>query len=292
MSDKSKTTTSIDSCCGSGSSCCSPLTTRTSTTTTTTTTTREEESLKACLAERPVVNHGHDDHDDHHGPKTTTTVMEQDHDHDDDDDKADDDDDVLCLAVVPEDGNTISILDASGAVQSYAYQGGSSSKGGGNNNVRHLCFSSHGNDTDTATDDLLTPCFDEDGNHGMPDEGCFCGLDVPHLHAHLFDPKVCNITDEKNEKGPQKKKSMASCESNLIHLASLTLLPVHDNTTEGGNAHRLLQIPLSKHMPSSECNSKDLLLLSHKKKRSGNIETTVPNRRMYPVQVSERFKVR
>jgi hypothetical protein len=291
MSNKSETTTSIDSCCGSGSSCCSPLTTTTTTTTTSTTTTREEESLKACLAERPpLVDHG--DHD-RHGLETTTTVMQQDHD-DDDHDKADDDDDVLCLAVVPEDGNTISILDASGAVQSYAYyQGGSSSssKGGGKNNVRHLCFSSHGNDTDTATDDLLTPCFDEDGNHGMPDEGCFCGLDVPHLHAHLFDPKICNTHNE-NEKGPPKKKTMSSCESNLIQLASLTLLPVHDNTTEGGNAHRLLQIPPSKHMPSSECNSKDLLLLSHKKKRSGNNETTVTNRRMYPVQVSERFKVR
>jgi hypothetical protein len=252
-----KATTSGDSCCGSGSSCCPPPTT----------TSKEDESLESCpVEERPlVVAQGHDNHHDrhHHGLKTTTTVTEQ--------------DDVQCLAIVPEDGKTIAILDASGSVRSFAYKGGRSSSKGGGGNVRNLCFSSHG--TDTATDDLLTPCFDHEGNHGMPDEGCFCGVDIPHLHAHLYDPKLCN--NNNNEKGP-KKSNMASSESNLITLASLTLLPVNDKTGGGDSEDRFLQIPVSEHMPS-ECKSKDLLL-SH---RSRSNETKIQNRRMYPVKVSE-----
>ena len=237
----------------------------------------EDESVKPCLKERSpvVVAHGHDDHHHHHhhhhhGPTTTTTQAI----HDSDEEV------VHCLAVVlPENGKTVSVLDASGSVRSFSYQG---SEGGGD--ISNLCFSSHG--TDTMTDDLLTPCLDEAGYHGMPDEGCFCGVDIPHLHAHVHDPKLCN---NNNEQGPNyKKNNVASSESNWIKLASLTLLPGDDDKHCGstGEEDRLLQIPASEHMPN-ECNSKDVLLSP----RSSSSETTVQNRRMYPVKGSEPFYV-
>ena len=65
------------------------------------------------------------------------------------DDGAPDDEGALCLAVVGANGTDISLIDASGNVRGFSYKG----------DIRKLCFSSHGQDAD----DLLTPCFDEDG---------------------------------------------------------------------------------------------------------------------------------
>ena len=255
---------------------------------------------------------------------TTTTHGHKDDGHDDENhhhhhQEEEEDDGILCLpAIIPEDGKTISIWDVSGTVQSFSYhQGKNHPKGGaqGGGDVRNMCFSSHHHHQDgttlitVPTDDLLTPCLDEAGNHGMPEEGCFCGIDIPHLHAHVHDPKVCNNnnnnnSNNKNEKAgtkKEKKKNGALLESNLMKLASLTLLPVDiintkDNNNEDDNEHdtkeksvggeknrrqRILQIPVSEHMPNNNCTSKDLLLLAPTRNTSCRSETT-----MYPVQVS------
>jgi copper chaperone CopZ len=127
----------------------------------------------------------------------------------------------ICLAVVREDGADVVIFDASGAPRTFKHKG----------DIRNLCFKTHGFG---MADDLLTPCFDEDGNHGSPEEDCFCGIDTPHLHAHLYDPTVCqehNVGD------------------NSIHfLASQTLHPIQD-TVDGD-----FSIGVSEYMPK-ECNS-------------------------------------
>jgi hypothetical protein len=148
----------------------------------------------------------------------------------------DDENGVTCLALVKETGTEISLFDANGDVQSFAFKG----------DVRKLCFSSHGQDAD----DLLTPCFDEGGYHGTPDEGCFCGLDEPHLHAHIHDLKTCDDNRPKN----------GNLEAELLSLARLTLLPVPGsvdaNDSSNNESTELLKVPESDCMPT-QCNSRD-----------------------------------
>lgn len=140
----------------------------------------------------------------------------------------DEEDCVTCLAVIRESGTEISLFDASGHVRSFKHNG----------DIRKLCFSSHGQDAD----DLLTPCFDEDGNHGTPDEGCFCGEEAPHIHAHLHDPKTCDDNGPKN----------GNLEKELMNLARLTLYLSEDLEDS------LYNIPVSEHMPK-QCNSKEYI---------------------------------
>ena len=150
------------------------------------------------------------------------------------DDGNPDDEGALCVAVVGANGTDISLIDASGNVRGFSYKG----------DIRKLCFSSHGQDAD----DLLTPCFDEDGNHGIPDESCFCGVERPHLHAHVHDPKTCSDDGTK-----------AAEDSDLMKLAKLTLFPTDDHEDVFVPAEdNLLQIEVSEHMPKA-CNAKELL---------------------------------
>jgi len=90
----------------------------------------------------------------------------------------------LCLAVVCESGSDLLLFDASGTSRAFHLEG----------NTDKLCFSTHGHD-DAA--DLLSPCLDEDGMHGLPDEGCFCGVETPHIHAHVHDSKTCHGNQSK-----------------------------------------------------------------------------------------------
>lgn len=133
------------------------------------------------------------------------------------------DDDRLCLAVVRENGTEVVMYDASGIPRVFSYQG----------DTRNLCFSSHGA---TVADDLLTPCLDEGGNHGEPEENCFCGIDTPHLHAHVYNPMLCGATH------------VAIDSEKIGFLASQTLLPSAED------AHSQLHIADSESMPSV-CNS-------------------------------------
>jgi copper chaperone CopZ len=112
-----------------------------------------------------------------------------------------------------------------------------------------LCFSTHGNG---AVDDLLTPCFDEDGKHGVPDESCFCGVDTPHLHAHLHNPKTCRDDDDEST----KKKKNAQGESDLQYLAQITLHPTDDADDDysPSEAERIVNMAVSAQLPK-QCNS-------------------------------------
>jgi hypothetical protein len=118
---------------------------------------------------------------------------------------------ITCIGLISSTGNEISIFDARGNLQSFSYTGG------GNNTISDysLCFSTHGHNN---ADDLLTPCFDQEGLHGDPEETCFCGIDTPHLHAHIHDPKNCGQATNSVGGG--------SLESQLMLLARLILHPI------------------------------------------------------------------
>jgi copper chaperone CopZ len=130
----------------------------------------------------------------------------------------------LCLAVIRENGTDLVVFDAGGQPRTFRYRG----------DVRKLCFSSHGN---AGLEDLLTPCFDEQGNHGDPDESCFCGVDVPHLHAHVRNPRTCGADDGHHDHHDhhghgqgglchQGHHGGSSNERDVALLASQVLLPV------------------------------------------------------------------
>ena len=59
-----------------------------------------------------------------------------------------------------------------------------------------LCLSTHGA---LGEDEMLTPCLDDDGMHGVPDESCFCGIDTPHVHAHKHDSGKCQDDDDSDK---------------------------------------------------------------------------------------------
>jgi hypothetical protein len=106
---------------------------------------------------------------------------------------------------------------------------------------------------------LLTPCFDDAGNHGAPEEGCFCGVETPHLHAHVHDPKTCN------------EDSLNTVEADLMKLARMTLHPTEESVNSS-----LFQIPISERLPK-ECNSKDF---------GDSLHAPLQKRRMHKVKVS------
>ena len=159
----------------------------------------------------------------------------------------------LCLAVVRENGADLVLFDATGVPRSFTYSG----------DAGKLCFSTHGAD---AVDDLLTPCFDEDGNHGAPDEGCFCGVDTPHLHAHLHDPKKCEDETKTNAQG----------ESDVQYLAQLTLYPTHDSEQQ----EPLVNMAVSAQLPK-QCNSEEL---SRRMGEHGLSHGSIRQRRMHKIQ--------
>jgi copper chaperone CopZ len=142
----------------------------------------------------------------------------------------------LCLAVIRENGTDLVVFDASGIPKTFRYEG----------DVRTLCFSSHDN---ARAEHFLTPCFDDDGNHGGgggggPDSGdlgsgggssgsaaCFCGIGMPHLHAHVRSPDTCDSSNSHH--GGSEDERIAA-------LADQVLLPVDpmgSNASVAGTEH-------------------------------------------------------
>ena len=119
---------------------------------------------------------------------------------------------MLYLGVVKEDGANVLIWDAAGRPKTFQLK--KELKKG-----EQLCFSTHGH---PYAAEFMTPCFDEDGLHGEPEEDCFCGVDTPHIHAHMFNPDTC-----------QDNKVDAS------YLANLTLYPVEDEDDDDEAAREL-----------------------------------------------------
>ena len=83
----------------------------------------------------------------------------------------------LCIAVVSEDEESLVVFDAAGTPRRYHHRKGL--------NLRKLCFHVHSGMAKNDDDAMLSPCFDENGLHGEPDETCFCGVEDPHIHTHL-----------------------------------------------------------------------------------------------------------
>jgi hypothetical protein len=177
---------------------------------------------------------------------------------------------LLCLAVVRDNGADVVLFDASGSPRTFSYK--QQQKGSGDNANFKVCFSSHGND---AADDFLTPCFDEDGYFGIPEESCFCGIETPHLHAHVHDPKTCDGGDQ-----PKTRADGANNEAALMNLAKLTLHPTDDNPKD--YKAQMLHIPITEQMPN-ECNADEFF--SNVNDNGHNESSLLNRRRMHKVQV-------
>lgn len=142
----------------------------------------------------------------------------------------------LCLAVIRENGVDVVIFDAEGVPRTFRTTGA---------DLQKLCFRSHG------YDDMLTPCFDETGKHGAPEESCFCGIDTPHLHAHVRDPKMCD-----NATADDDKAKFSS--DKIGYLASQVLHPTRNDKEDN---IPLIHIPVSESMPNM-CNFQEALRAS------------------------------
>eukprot|EP00566_Odontella_aurita_P003386 CAMPEP_0113583338 /NCGR_PEP_ID=MMETSP0015_2-20120614/32457_1 /TAXON_ID=2838 /ORGANISM="Odontella" /LENGTH=1507 /DNA_ID=CAMNT_0000488195 /DNA_START=371 /DNA_END=4894 /DNA_ORIENTATION=- /assembly_acc=CAM_ASM_000160 len=226
--------------------------------------------------------------------------------------------DVLCLAVVRESGREVDVFDARGQARSFSFAdhakdvdgagncvgGGASAHNHGNvgggwreslHESKKLCFSTHGLGGNGDVDGLLTPCFDENGEHGEPEEGCFCGVDTPHLHAHVHDPERCNhdvgkASDAGGCGGVKSSGEPAGAEADLGFLAQLTLHPTDNNevapTPPGEElidiGAPLLKMPVNASLPK-QCNSKEFTrkLSQHGLERTG--------RKMYKVQHDDHY---
>jgi hypothetical protein len=132
---------------------------------------------------------------------------------------------MICLALVVNDSQ-LCVVDADGAVCSYSCHGGGGHPG---LLLPQLCFSSHGQ----AVDDFLTPCLDEEGRHGSPDKGCFCGQVEPHIHAHVYDSTTCHDPNSSTTTCGSHSPNASSSKSHhdsLMRLAQVTLLP--ETTTQ------------------------------------------------------------
>jgi hypothetical protein len=134
---------------------------------------------------------------------------------------------IVCVALVRENGMDVVVFDATGIPRTFrSKQTGPPMK---------FCFSSHGG----GHDEWLTPCLDADGNHGTPEESCFCGIATPHLHAHVHDPKQCDITSNKAYNKAKKT------DYQIGWLASQTLFPSAEDAS---------RIPITESLPK-ECNA-------------------------------------
>jgi copper chaperone CopZ len=113
---------------------------------------------------------------------------------------------------------------------------------------------------------LLTPCFDEFGNHGIPDESCFCGVDTPHIHAHLRELCAAYQEHQQQQGGQSNKASVSANYSGALTtmLASQTLHPIPD---DDGKLLLEFSIPATEGMPSA-CNSREIRQLFVGKNKS------------------------
>jgi copper chaperone CopZ len=185
-------------------------------------------------------HHHHDDHQDGPASKchvSTTT--------DDDISPPWVDTDHLCLALVRENGIDVVVFDASGVPKTFRSTNSNSFlRTKSHLPPPKLCFDSHGH-----YDELLTPCFDGEGMHGSPEDSCFCGVETPHLHAHLHDPQTCQGDQPNRKTFPSDRIGM---------LASQTLVPSASAVSELlHGSHPLVHIPITDSLPK-QCNAHDV----------------------------------
>ena len=159
-----------------------------------------------------------------------------------------------CLAVIRPDHASVVVFDSNGQPKSFKQ---SSSYPKKNLSMKKLCFSSHG--AGPNVDGMLTHCFDAQGIHGMPEESCVCGLEIPHIHAHLHgelcDETVAECCDEKRMN--HKKRMM----NQWRFLSQITL---HLDESSDKNDRSVALLPINPSLPK-ECNS--LAVKSHLQER-------------------------
>ena len=78
---------------------------------------------------------------------------------------------LLCIAVVRPDHSAVDVYDSKGKSRTFRADPKAVLSAAGSNGGTKLCFSTHG--AGNGADGLLSPCFDENGEHGEPEEGCF-----------------------------------------------------------------------------------------------------------------------
>lgn len=145
-----------------------------------------------------------------------------------------------CVAILREDGD-VDVYDVFGQVKTFCVDPSNAAS-----DKFRLCFSTHGHQD---IDGFLTPCFDENGAHGYPEEDCFCGRVEPHMHAHVHSKSNC-VGDLKSK----------------FQLATVTLFPKNNldlTQASTSNNHYCIDQP-SVSMPASAslpntCNSIDVV---------------------------------
>lgn len=249
---------------------------------------KEEEEVGSKVA---CCGGGHHSHSDHHHHHTHDEHVE-----DEGEEEAldtnhrgggNDDDAPLCLAVIREGGADVVVFDASGEPRTFRYEG----------DVRDLCFESHGN----IDESILTPCFDGDGMHGSPKDNarCFCGVDAPHLHAHLKDPQTCGTT-------PNSSNNNSNNSDHLARLATHTLLTVRDDNFPSGGGDEstavalrggpdgdevsagLLNISVTESMPN-QCNAWELEAFRMRGARGKGSHGNGGSRRIHKVKHDDHY---
>ena len=193
-------------------------------------------------------NNGNDNANDNANAKESTSTRTRNHDKPD------------CIAILRENGH-VDVYDVNGQVKSFssdknantttatatvptATPSATATKSAVDPN--NICFSSHGHDVD----EFLTPCFDELGQHGDPEEGCFCGIDTPHLHAHVHNDKTCIDHDDHDHD-----------KNDVSRLSQLTFHPVeydsNSNSKQDQHQHQYQPLIESESMPNA-CNAQEL----------------------------------
>ena len=155
---------------------------------------------------------------------------------------------LTCLAVIRPDNVTVDVFDVKGHSRAFR------SKNKILNNKllsNKLCFSAHG--AGENIDGMLTYCFDANGEHGEPDEVCFCGEEEPHLHAHIHDPELCG--DDNCDGGVKTEHVGKQKTTNWRFLSQLTLHLVDDD--EENSPKGVASMPVTSSMPN-QCNSSTL----------------------------------
>lgn len=205
----------------------------------------------------------------------------------------------VCLAVLRPDNSALDVFDASGKAQQFILRNKRHMK---DISDKEICFATHSGKTSNNDIDMMaTPCFNDMGYHDEPSEICPCGEEEAHIHAHIYNPDICDVDDCCMTDAIRKKAT------NWNFLSQLTFYE-NDNSSGSGSKAGHIHMPITENLPS-ECNSKVLrsslnergLKLSHwlHWRNSGILESSHHERscrdniycgenckdcRMYPIQ--------
>ena len=192
---------------------------------------------------------------------------------------------ISCLAILSPDNSKLDVFDVKGQSKKFILKHNGRMKK--DLSSEKVCLATHhGNMASGRNDDidmLITPCFDKHGVHDEPDEGCPCGEEEPHIHAHVYNPDICGIDDCCMNDATRKNQQQAT---NWNFLSQLTYYLEDDGCGKGDNKKKVghTHMPINESLPY-QCNSGDMvnhlsqrgLKLSHwltfrNRGRSGNEE--------------------